>query len=138
MNDFKKVKVGDVMSRQIKTISGLASVQEAIDMMKKDHIRALVVDRRDGDDEYGVIGVSDIAREVIAENRSAERLSVYEIMSKPVMSIPEDMHVRYAVRLLVRFGISRAIVVDQNRIPIGVATMRDFVYIYASDGPEQA
>ncbi len=138
MNNFNKLKVGDVMSRSIKSISGLASVQEAIDIMKLDHVRALVVERRDEDDEYGVVGVSDIAREVIAKNRSAERLSVYEIMSKPVMTIPEDMRIRYAVRLLVRFKLSRAIVVDQNRVPIGIATMRDFVYIYASDGAQKA
>ncbi|MEQ9491610.1 MAG: CBS domain-containing protein [Alphaproteobacteria bacterium] len=138
MSDLKAVKVGDVMERQIKTISGLASVQQAIDVMKEYRVRSLVVERRDEDDEYGVIGVSDIAREVIAKNRSAERVSVYEIMSKPVMTIPEDMRIRYAVRLLVRFQISRAIVVDQNRTPIGVATLRDFVYIYASDGLQHA
>lgn len=138
MSDTKKMKVGDVMSRKIKSINGLVSVQEAIDMMKREHVRALVVDRRDDEDEYGVIGVSDIAREVIARNRSAERLSVYEIMSKPVMTIPEDMRIRYAVRLLNRFHISRAIVVDHNRTPIGVATMRDFVYVYASDGEQRA
>lgn len=138
MNDLKALKVGDVMERRIKTISGLASVQQAIDVMKESRIRSLVVERRDEDDEYGVVGVSDIAREVIAKNRSAERVSVYEIMSKPVMTIPEDMRIRYAVRLLVRFQISRAIVVDQNRTPIGVATLRDFVYIYASDGLQHA
>lgn len=138
MSDMKKIRVGDVMSRKIITINGMVPVQEAIDTMKREHVRALVVERRDEEDEYGVIGVSDIAREVIAKNRSAERLSVYEIMSKPVMTIPEDMYIRYAVRLLDRFHISRAIVVDQNRTPIGVATMRDFVYIYASDGEQRA
>ena len=127
MSELKNLKVGDVMSRNIKAINGMVSVQEAIDMMKAEHVRALVVERRDEEDEYGVVGVSDIAREVIAKNRSADRLSVYEIMSKPVMTIPEDMKIRYAVRLLVRFKLSRAIVVDQNRIPIGIATMRDFV-----------
>lgn len=138
MTDMKKLTVGDVMSRNIKSINGMVSVQEAIDMMKVEHVRALVVERRDEEDEYGVIGVSDIAREVIAKNRSAERLSVYEIMSKPVMTIPEDMKIRYAVRLLVRFKLSRAIVVDHNRTPIGIATMRDFVYIFASDGAQKA
>ena len=138
MSDMKNLKVGDVMSRNIKAINGMVSVQEAIDMMKAEHVRALVVERRDEEDEYGVVGVSDIAREVIAKNRSADRLSVYEIMSKPVMTIPEDMKIRYAVRLLVRFELSRAIVVDQNRIPIGIATMRDFVYIFASDGAQKA
>ena len=64
---------------------------------------------------------------VIAENRAAERVNVYEVMSKPVLTLPSEMQVRYAVRLLVRFGVSRAVVVDQDRNPVGIATLRDLV-----------
>ena len=37
------------------------------------------------------------------------------------------MQARYAVRLLVRFGVSRAVVVDHDRNPVGIATLRDLV-----------
>ena len=74
-----------------------------------------------------MVVVSDIARNVIAPNRSPERVDVYEIMSKPVVTLPSDMLARYAVRLLVRFDISRAIVVDQDRNPVGIVTLRDLV-----------
>ena len=67
------------------------------------------------------------ARKVIAENRAVERVNVYEIMSKPVLSLPSEMQACYAVRLLVRFGVSRAVVVDHDRNPVGIATLRDLV-----------
>ena len=79
------------------------------------------------DDEMGLVGVTDVARKVIAENRAPERVNVYEIMSKPVLTLPCDMQARYAVRLLVRFGVSRAVVVDHDRNPVGMATLRDLV-----------
>ena len=71
----------------------------------------------------GLVSVSDIAREVIAPNLSPERVNVYEIMSKPALTLPPDMLARYAVRLLVRFGISRAVVVDRDRSPVGIVAL---------------
>ena len=79
------------------------------------------------DDEFGIVVVSDVAREVIAKNRAPERVHVYEIMSKPVLTLPADMQARYAVRLLVRFDVSRAVVVDHERRPLGIVNLRDLV-----------
>ena len=62
---------------------------------------------------------------MIAPNRSPDRVNVYEIMSKPVWTVTPDMQARYAARLLVRFEISRAVVVDRDRNPIGMVTLRD-------------
>ena len=70
---------------------------------------------------------ASIASKVIAENRAPERVNVYEVMSKPVLTLPSEMQARYAVRLLARFGVSRAVVVDHDRNPVGLATMRDLV-----------
>ena len=81
----------------------------------------------------GLVSVSDIAREVIAPNRSPERVNVYEIMSKPALTLPPDTLARYAVRLLVRFGISRAVVVDRDRNPAGIVALRDLVMGHVSE-----
>lgn len=111
----------------VHTVDGLATVSEAVALMRRHHVSSLAVPRRDGDDEMGLVGVTDVARKVIAENRAPERVNVYEIMSKPVLTLPSGMQARYAVRLLVRFGISRAVVVDRDRNPVGMATLRDLV-----------
>ena len=121
------LRVRDVMRNGVHTVDGLATVSEAVALMRRHHVSSLAVLRRDDDDEMGLGGVTDVARKVIAENRAPERVNVYEIMSKPVLTLPSGMQARYAVRLLVRFGISRAVVVDHDRNPVGMATLRDLV-----------
>ena len=109
MSTRRILRVSDIMRTEVHTIDGLATVSEAMAVMRRDHVSSLVVPRRDSDDEFGLILVSDIARKVIAENRAPERVNVYEVMSKPVLTLPSEMQARYAVRLLVRFGVSRAV-----------------------------
>lgn len=121
------VRVADVMSPRLKTIGRMATVADAIEMMREAGVSSLVVDRRDENDEYGLVVVTDIAREVVAKDRPADRMNVYEIMSKPVITLPADMQVKYAVRLLVKFSVSRALVVDASRQPLGMVTLRDLV-----------
>ncbi|MDE2918458.1 MAG: CBS domain-containing protein [Chloroflexota bacterium] len=125
MSTKPELQVRDVMVTEIVSINGLAVVSEAISLMRRHNVKSLVVNRRDENDEIGLVLVSDIARLVIAPNRSPDRVNVYEIMSKPVWTVSPDMLARYAVRLLVRFEVSRAVVVDHDRNPIGMVTLRD-------------
>ena len=123
----RPIRVSDVMGSQVHAIDGLATVAEAMAIMKRLQISSLVVNRRRDDDELGLIVVSDVAREVIGRNRAPERVNVYEIMSKPALTVRSGMLARYAVRLLVKFGVSRALVVDDEGSPLGLVTLRDLV-----------
>ncbi len=127
MSERRPVRVSDVMVTNLHAIDGLATVAEAMAAMKQHQVSSLAVNRRYQDDELGLVTVRDIAREVIARNRAPERVNIYEIMSKPVLTVPTEMLARYAVRLLVRFSISRALVVDHDRNPLGMVTIRDLV-----------
>ena len=127
MSEESYVKVEDIMSTNIETIDAMATVQDAVTKMRDAGVSSLVAERRDASDEYGLVVVSDIAKRVVAENRAPERVNVYEIMSKPVLTVPKDMNIRYAVRLLTQFGLSRGIVVDERRAPVGIVTLRDLV-----------
>ncbi len=133
MSEKRTIRVGDVMGSKLYTIDRLATVAEAMALMKQYAVSSLAVDRRDDDDEFGLLVVADIAREVIAQNRAPERVNVYEIMSKPVLTLPSAMLARYAVRLLVRFELSRAVVVDYERHPLGMVTLRDLVLSYVAE-----
>ncbi len=121
------MRVADIMSADVHSVDGLATVAEAMALMRRHTISSLVVNRRDSDDEFGLLVVSDIAAQVIAAGRAPERVHVYEVMSKPVLTLPSDMLARYATRLLVRLGLSRAVVVDHDRNLLGMATLRDLV-----------
>jgi len=121
------VRVGDVMTSPVRSVGRTATVSEVIAIMRATRVSSLVVERRDETDEFGLVVVTDIAREVIARDRPAGRVNVYEVMTKPALTLPEDMAIKYAVRLLVRFKLSRALVVDQSRSPVGIVTLRDMV-----------
>ncbi|MCY4393265.1 MAG: CBS domain-containing protein [Chloroflexi bacterium] len=126
-SDSRAIHVLDVMGGDLHTIDGLATAAEAMATMQRLKISSLVVTRRHDDDELGLITVSDLAREVITRDRAPDRVNVYEIMSKPALTVRSSMLARYAVRLLVRFGVSRALVVDDAGAPRGLVTLRDLV-----------
>ncbi len=127
MIDQPIVRVSNVMTPSVRTIGGMATVQEAIDMMRDVGVSSLVVERRDRDDEFGLLGIADIAALVIAEGRAPDRVNVYEIMTKPVVSLPLNMDIKYAVRLLMRYRLTRGLVVNEGRTPVGIVTIRDMV-----------
>lgn len=133
MSEKRIIRVGDVMGSKLYTIDRLATVAEAMALLKQYEVSSLAVNRRDDDDEFGLLVVADIAREVIAKNRAPERVNVYEIMSKPVLTLPSAMLARYAVSLLVRFELSRAVVVDYERHPLGMVTLRDLVLSHVAE-----
>ncbi len=126
------IKVAEIMTRDLHTIDSMATVREAMEKMTHEKISSLVVERRDEKDEYGMLVVTDIARDVVAGNLSFDRVQVYEVMSKPVVYVDPGMDLRYAIRLLVRFGLSRALVLGPDRQIQGMVTMRDMVLHYAS------
>ena len=126
MSDRPIVRVRDVMKREFDLVDGKLTVREALDAMRHEETRALIVDKRHADDEYGIVLLSDVAKRVLAADRSPDRVNLYEIMSKPVLGIDPEMDIRYCARLLERFGIMRAPVVE-NRTVIGVVSFHDLV-----------
>ena len=123
------VPVRDVMTSEPITIDGLATVSDALQKMKQHSINALVVDRRDERDEFGLLLVADIARKVVSKKRPAHRLNVYEVMIKPAPAVDADMNIVYAVRHMTRHGLSHCIVLH-NRELAGMATLRDMCIHY--------
>ena len=138
MTEENCITVGMVMTNEVRTIDRMSTVRKAIRVMRDTGVSSLAVNRRDAADEFGLLSVTDIAREVIATDRSPDRVNVYEIMSKPVLTLPLDMNIKYAVRMLAKFGVSRSLVLDDNRAPCGIVTLRDMVLRHAEGKPDLA
>jgi signal-transduction protein with cAMP-binding, CBS, and nucleotidyltransferase domain len=120
------IRVQDVMFRRFEVMDGFSTVADAIRRMRDTRSKALFVSRRDPEDEWGILLLSDIAKKVLAKDRSPERVNVYEIMTKPVLGVPPEMDIRYCVRLFEQFGISFAPVM-QGREIIGTVRYADMV-----------
>jgi len=113
--------VRDCMRTDVTEIDGTMDVLSALKTMKKVGATSLIVKRRDEKDEHGLLLFSDIAKEVIAKDRAPERVNVYEVMAKPVLSVRPDMQIRYCARLFDNFGISHATVVENDKI-VGIVS----------------
>ena len=123
----KIIRVREVMKTHFDVVDGMATVAAALDTMKHVDTKTLIVRPRHENDEVGVVVVSDIAREVLAKGRAPDRVNIYEIMSKPVLSVHPEMDIRYCARLFDRFRLSRAPVLDEKRQVIGIVSLTDLV-----------
>ncbi len=120
------VQAKDVMRPNVVTVDGMATVREAIEKMRSESVTSLIVNKRDTSDAWGIVTVTDLVREIIAPGRSPDDANVYEIMTKPVSTVPPDMDVRYVARLLYRVGVRRVPVEAQGEL-LGMLSLSDLV-----------
>lgn len=126
MSERKIVRTRDVMKAAFFEIEGIATVAQALQLMRKNGTEVLIVKKRSADDEYGIVLLSDIAKKVLAKDRAPERTNIYEIMSKPIITVDPHMDIRYCARLLDQFGLSVVPVVENENV-IGVVSYVELV-----------
>jgi len=122
----KIIRVSDVMKKNFDIIDGMTTISNALNKMKHIDTKTLIIDKRDENDEYGVVLISDIAKQVLAKDRSPDRVNVYEVMAKPAISVDPNMDIRYCARLFENFGLSRAPVIECGKM-VGIVSFTDMV-----------
>ncbi len=120
------IRARDVMRTELKTIDGMATAREAAAKMRSENIRCLLVEKRHVDDAWGILVVQDFIKRCIMAGRSPSEVNVYEIMTKPVITVPADMDIRYVARLIFRAGIRRAPVEEHGKI-IGMISLSSLI-----------
>lgn len=126
MSDQQRISVREVMNGKFEIIDGRLTVQEALIIMKQKQANCLLVRKRNDNDEYGIVLPADIAKKVLAKDRSPERVNIYEIMTKPIISVSPRMDVRYCARLFDRFGLALAPVLENDQV-LGVISYNEIV-----------
>jgi len=126
VKDKKLIRIRDVMKNKFDMVDGMETVKHALNTMTHLETKTLIIKKRDGNDEHGMVTLSDIARKVLALDRSPERVNVYEIMSKPVITVSPDMDIRYCARLFSKFNLTRAPVVENGEV-VGLVSFTDMV-----------
>jgi len=114
------VRVRDAMKTTFEVVDGMITVSEALRRMAAKAIRCV------------------IAKQVLARDRSPDRVNVYEVMSKPVLSIDPHMDIRYCARFFDNFGLSHAPVIENDKV-IGIISYTGLVMrgLYRGEGTDK-
>ena len=120
------IRVEDVMKPDFDLVDGMDTVADVLRKSQHPESKCFIVDTRHVDDEYGIVLLSDIAKLVLARDKSSERVNIYEIMSKPVVSVDPKMDIRYCARLFENLGLGRAPVLDGGKV-VGIVGYTDIV-----------
>lgn len=121
------VRVRDVMKPKYDVVDAMTTIRDALEELEHVDTKCLIVEKRHEDDEIGILLISDIARMVVAEGRPPERVNVYELMQKPVITVDPDMDIRYCARLFSRFHLARTPVVENGNV-VGIVSYSDLVF----------
>ena len=119
------LKASDVMTEDVATIRGSATVAKAVKLMKFKSLRALIVDVRSSRDAYGIVTQTDIIHKVVAYGKDPEKMRVYEIMTKPCIVVNPDLGVEYVARLFANTGIRMAPVIQSGLL--GIISVTDIL-----------
>ena len=120
------IRARDIMHKGIVTIDGMATAREAAAKMRSEKVPYLLVEKRHPDDAWGILVVQDFIAGVIIPKRSPAEVNVYEIMTKPIITVPADMDIRYVTRLIYRAGIRRAPVEECGEL-IGMISLSSLI-----------
>lgn len=113
---------------KIVKVSPMMAVREALNIMRTQKVKSLVVDKLKPHDAYGMLTYKNILTSIIANDGDIDLLRVYDIYSKPAFQISEQLDVRYAAQIMVKGGVKRLLVIDNNELE-GILTMTDILGI---------
>ncbi|MEO0375569.1 MAG: CBS domain-containing protein [Cyanobacteria bacterium P01_A01_bin.17] len=119
------MKASEIMTREVVSIQGSATVADAVKMMKDKSLRALIVEPRYEGDPYGIVSETDIVSKVAAFGHDPKQMRVYEVMTKPCIVVPPDLGLEYVARLFANTRIRRAPVVEGKLL--GVISVSDIL-----------
>ena len=127
---MKQILVKEVMTpaERVVKISPYARVRELLSLMQERSVKSVVVDRTTPHDAYGIVTYTSILNAIFAEDGDIDLINVYDIAAKPMIQISQELDVRYAARLMVKYGVNRLLVCEGNELS-GLVSMNDIVAV---------
>ena len=122
--------VKEVMTPKDKlvSISPMATVRDALKLMRTHKVRSIIVDKSSPDGAYGLVTFKNILQSIVAEDGDIDLLNVYDIAAIPAMSVSSALNVKYAAKMMVNSSIKRLLIIDNNELQ-GILTMTDIIGI---------
>jgi CBS domain-containing protein len=119
-----KWTAGDIMIREVVTISEKATLEEAARKLLEKHVNCLVVEI-DGWPE-GLLGREDLLDKIVTEGAVMLDERVGNVMSDPGIIVPADLDVRVVKKFMVQAKKERSVVVEEGRL-VGFISISDIL-----------
>jgi PAS domain S-box-containing protein len=131
ISSWNWLNVGDVMKKEVATISPEEIVISAARIMSDSKISCLVV--MDQDNVAGIVTETDVLRRVCKNGKDFYQTRLSQIMSSPVESAASDISVLEASKILGDRHIKRLPIIDEGKL-VGIVTQTDLVRALTSYG----
>jgi CBS domain-containing protein len=126
----------DIMRKQLETIEGIASVQQAAKKMKDKNVSSLLIVDENGRPQ-GIVSERDLVTKLCVNDISASAVTNKEIMSSPLITIKSRSSPSEAADMILQHNVRHLLVVDDRgnddnkntsnlNKPIGIITPLDF------------
>lgn len=125
-NEQSRKTVADLMVTDVVTISPMAKLREAMELMRDRKVKSVVVEKQSPADAWGILTYTMLLRTVIQEEGDVDMVNVYDVAIKPALSVPGQLEIRHAVTLILKLGVKRLIVTSDNELK-GILTLNDIV-----------
>lgn len=121
------VKVREVMSSPIVSVSPDESVSEAAKRMADSNVGSLVV--IESGQPIGIITEMDIIKNVVGKDLIPSSVKVREVMATPLQTVKAEASVMDAARLMIKYGVKRLGVVYKGEL-VGIISMTDIINVF--------
>jgi CBS domain-containing protein len=114
--------VREIMNKEVITVEGTVTVQEAAKLMNEHNVGCLIVVKNK--ELTGIVTERDFLSKVIVEGRNPTKTPVQRIMTKEVVLGKPDLDVQEAVDIMHEKGIKKLPIVKGNKL-VGIVTVSD-------------
>jgi len=114
----------DIMTKHVVDIEADATVAQAIEKMKQWNVTSLLVARQSLAETWGFMSQTDVIEKVVARGLDPAAVTVAQIMTKPVITVPPSCSLQDCAALMARADIRRVMVFDGENI-VGIVSTSD-------------
>jgi isocitrate dehydrogenase len=116
--------VGDIMRVNPISVEGSVSVEDAMHLMRKNHVSSVLVKPDSENAQWGIMTQTDVINKVVLINRAPSSIKVGDITTRPVKTVPVDTTLHECVNVITRDRIRR-VVIETDGTPIGIVSDTD-------------
>ena len=124
---------GEYCNREVVITNRNTTITEAARLMREYHVGSLVIaqKRNGGNIPVGIVSDRDLVIEVLAQNIPIKSVTVGDVMSTDLATVDERETLINTLDLMLKKGVRRVIVVDEQGNLQGILTADDAIDLMA-------